>query len=468
MTTKKDGNNTPNEASSSGAKGKHDANEQADTVDPKKVDQPQQGEQTTSQQTPQSTVSTNQQTSAQSTPPEQPVTAGQLPKKRNLVSFIALTTSVITLGLVGAIAYIDYDVGYYLKHEGTKFNPELAASTAVDQLDKKVGGDIQQIKNVSRQSQQQLQQLVNKQQQQTQSVRNQANDLSESLSNLRQQFNQMQGTSRDDWQLAEVEYMLRLANQRLLTEKDANGVEAILASADKILAGLDNYSLYPVREALAKDLVAVRAIPSIDLEGLYLQLSALEGAITRLPLIPPAGYEPEAPAQVAAINEESGEKGILEHAKSRIEGLWNGFTQYFRFSTDRDKPVELLLTPNEELYLRHNLRLMLEQAQLALLQGQQEIYLNSLSKAELWIKTYFSLSNRDAESMLGQLDELQDVKLTQKMPDISGSLKAIKAYIDNLHRYHEGKLPKNKSDSDTSAEASNSNALMSEVQRTLN
>lgn len=468
MTTKKDGNNTPNEASSPDAKGKHDVNEQANTVNPKKADQqPPQEEQSTNLQASQPAPD-SQHSMAQKTPPAEQAIAGQMPKKRNLVSIIALTTSVITLGLVGAIAYIDYDVGYYFKHEGTKFNPELTTSAAVEQLDNKLGGELQQMKRANQQSQQQIQQLVSKQQQQTQSVRNQANDLSESLSNLRQQFNQMQGTSRDDWQLAEVEYMLRLANQRLLTEKDAQGVEAILVSADKILAGLDNYSLYPVREALAKDLVAVRAIPSIDLEGLYLQLSALEGAINKLPLIPPAGYEPEKPTQVTTSDEEKVDDGFFEYAQNHIAGLWDGFTQYFRFSTDRDKPVELLLTPNEELYLRHNLRLMLEQAQLALLQGKQEIYLNSLSKAELWVKNYFSLSSRDAESMLGQLAELQNVKLAQKMPDISGSLKAIKAYIDNLHRFHEGKLPKNKSESDTSTEAGSRNALMSEVQRTQN
>ena len=47
-----------------------------------------------------------------------------------------------------------------------------------------------------------------------------------------------------DWQLTEVEYLLRLANHRLRLERDADGATALLSSADGILADIDEFAFH--------------------------------------------------------------------------------------------------------------------------------------------------------------------------------------------------------------------------------
>ncbi|MDE1461424.1 uroporphyrinogen-III C-methyltransferase [Spartinivicinus poritis] len=362
--------------------------------------------------------------------------------KRGWSGPIALVISLAALVGVGGIAYLDYDVRYFLDKKQS-FNPVEVSQAEAAKVESKLAESVSaarqqmssEVDEVSTQLTQQRQQLRNTEQKLKQDVLG----VAENISNLRRQFNQMQGTSRDDWQLAEVEYMLRLANQRLLTEGDIRGVEAILVSADAILRGLDNYSLYSVREALANDLAAVRAVEQTDVEGTYLQISALVSQVMELPLMPVSDYQKN---QSEPPKAEQTDTGFSDKVSAKLKQTWSNFSDHLRINISRDKPVQVLLTPKEELFLRQNLRMMFEQAQLALLQQNQLIYSNSLEKAANWLKEYFIYESAKVAAINKQLKQLAAIKLNPTLPDISGSLKATKQYIDELHRLHKGKLPR--------------------------
>jgi len=95
-------------------------------------------------------------------------------------------------------------------------------------------------------------------------------------------LNQLHGSNRADWLLAETEYLLRLANQRLTIETDVRGAEAILVSADKVLAETDDPGLIPVRKKLAEEILSLQAISSLDIDGLYVKLEALISSLDQL------------------------------------------------------------------------------------------------------------------------------------------------------------------------------------------
>ena len=73
------------------------------------------------------------------------------------------------------------------------------------------------------------------------------------LSDAIKQVEAGRSTSEADWRLAEAQYLLRLANQRVLMEQRPEGALTLLRSADKVLADLDDVSLYGLRQALAQD-----------------------------------------------------------------------------------------------------------------------------------------------------------------------------------------------------------------------
>ena len=71
---------------------------------------------------------------------------------------------------------------------------------------------------------------------------------------------------------------------------------------------------------------------------------------------------------------------------------------------------------------------MFEQAQLALLANQPELYQRALEKAASWLNRYYQLDeHRDA--LLQQIDTLAEVKVDAELADISGSLRSLKEYI---------------------------------------
>ena len=80
---------------------------------------------------------------------------------------------------------------------------------------------------------------------------------------------------------------------------------------------------------------------------------------------------------------------------------------------------------------------MLEQAQLALLQRKQAFYDASLEKAHGWIATYFEEKDSTTQSLRNGITELQGVKVTAEMPDISGSLRTLKGYLSQMAKLKE-------------------------------
>ena len=260
-------------------------------------------------------------------------------------------------------------------------------------------------------------------------------ELQTRLTQSIQQVNAKQSNSRKDWLLAESEYLLRLANQRIMMENTSQGALALLKSADKILQETDDVAIYPVRKALASDLAALEAIPTFDLEGSYLKLAALNEQVENLRLIPLTDKN-KLPSLIQEITpdavSESWTQGIKESWAKAVDKL-----EKLIVIQHRDDAIEPLLSPEQTYYLQQNLHLMLEQAQLALLQKNQAVFDLSLEKAGTWTSTYFEEGDAATQALLRGITELKALHIAPNMPDISGSLKALKTYLQELTKLKE-------------------------------
>ena len=207
--------------------------------------------------------------------------------------------------------------------------------------------------------------------------------LLERVDSLSRRVRELEGSSRDQWQLAEVEYLLRLANQRLLMGDNVSASEGLLISADGILSRLDDYSLFPVRQALAEDLAELKAGGSFDKETTYLRLTTLSNLIPSLVLLDEQRLNSPLPAKaVTTTISESNAETWQEKIKVALMEVWLEFVGLFRINTSSDEPVEMLLSFEQEQAVRQNLRLMIEQAKLAILTREQGVYQDSLEQAE--------------------------------------------------------------------------------------
>jgi len=235
------------------------------------------------------------------------------------------------------------------------------------------------------------------------------------LDSLQQIAGQAPPSSRE-WKVAEVAYLLRIANHRLLMERDVNGALELLRAADVILAELDDFSFYQVRSNLVEEIRALEAVDSNDLTGIYLELEAMKRELSRLPLKLPEYLEVRSRQTTADAQ--------------TAQGFWptlrTELASKFRIRSFNDE-IKPLLSPQEAVYLELNLRLMLERAQLAALRREQLVFSDSLETAADWLTEYLDVSDTQVRGAVDDLREVAQIQLDVDMPDISGSLSALQA-----------------------------------------
>ena len=267
---------------------------------------------------------------------------------------------------------------------------------------------------------------------QTKQVQGDITELTQRLDSTTSKVLALTNLNRDDWKLAEVDYLLRMANQRILMEHEAVNSLALAESANGVLAELQNADLFPARKKLTEEIEALKLANKVDREGIYLQLLAITQQIENLPLIEPLFEEDE--ETIAALNdsEEAPTPSLWQSVKNVSKAAWHKLSIYVRVR-DQGRRVDAILPPEDQMYLKQNLRLMLEQAQIGLLREEQHVYQASLDKAQNWIRDYYPL-NDQAQIVLNDLDQLKKSNVQQPLPDFTGSAALVKEYLRQKDR----------------------------------
>jgi uroporphyrin-3 C-methyltransferase len=258
----------------------------------------------------------------------------------------------------------------------------------------------------------------------------QLEQLEASLALQRQEITRFGATDRKDWLLAEVEYLLRLVNQRLIMAGDVVAAAALLKSADAILLELEDVSLHGVRAAVAADLAAVRAVPKVDVEGLYLRLSGLIEQVDGLAIF----QLPTRDEVLVAVPAEDWQQRFQQGYEQALGKL----SDYIVIRR-RDVPYEALMDPQWEGLVRQNLRMLLEQAQVALLSGNQVLFRESLQRGGHWVEQFFEVDEAGSRALAQELHALTQVPIATSIPDVSASLLQLDKAMERRLQLQDGK-----------------------------
>lgn len=224
------------------------------------------------------------------------------------------------------------------------------------------------------------------------------------------------GRADAGWVLAETEYLLRIANQRLLLHGDVATALAALNGADERLRELGDPHYLPVREQIARERDALEAVPAVDVDGLSSRVSALIGQVDGLPVaashLPPAESTETQPGGAPPVARDWRELPAL---------IWRSLRELVSIRR-HDEPVRPMLPPQREYFLRQNLRLQLEAARLALLRQDGPLFRDSLATARDWLGAYFDRQQPSVQKAIASLDELGGHTIRPALPDISASL----------------------------------------------
>jgi uroporphyrin-III C-methyltransferase len=240
--------------------------------------------------------------------------------------------------------------------------------------------------------------------------------VEEVLAEQRKELARFSPSDRNSWLLAEAGHLLRLANQRLVMAGDPVAAQALLSSADAVLREMDDASLHAVRAAVAVDIASLRAVPRIDVEGIYLRLAALLEQADTLVIF----QLPEQPARPAPEAAEDWQGRLQQGYAAALAKLSD-----YIIIRRRDVPMQALMDPQWERLVRQNLRMLLEQAQVAALSGNQILYTASLDRAQQWLAQFRESDEVTAQAMATEISRLVDLSVNVAQPDISRSLQAL-------------------------------------------
>ncbi len=112
------------------------------------------------------------------------------------------------------------------------------------------------------------------------------------LTNAVLQIQRQLGKTRGDWLIADAEYLLSVAGQRLHLMGDVETTRQALEAADQRLRESGDAAAFKVRDEIAKELATLDAIPAIDLVGMYSTLQSLSSRVNHLTLFLPYEGKP--------------------------------------------------------------------------------------------------------------------------------------------------------------------------------
>ena len=226
----------------------------------------------------------------------------------------------------------------------------------------------------------------------------------------------------DSFALEEVEQLLRIANHSAALSGDAGTALTALQLADRRLQDLGNPGLLEVRKQIGAELTQLKSVEPVDLPGIAVRLSNMSRNVEQLPLLNepdrllPSGGDPAATAQTPDDDDAWMRAGreLLADLRNlvRIQNV-----------SESAKP---LLTPEHRYFLFNNLKVMLSGSQIAALRKDSATFRSNLDQAKQWLQEYFDTEQHAVRQLIADIDELSKVDLAPQLPDISGSLTALK------------------------------------------
>ncbi len=203
--------------------------------------------------------------------------------------------------------------------------------------------------------------------------------------------------------LAEVDYLLRLANERLKLFSDPVAADQALEIADMHLAAMDNPMYLGVRKDIATARGELATINMPDYVGITSQLDTIQEFTAALPF--------RGSAPVVQESESEAEAGWWEKVKS----VFSNLVTIRRSTAEENERISL----EDKDYIRQRLWLQLEIAHLSLMRREQGAFRNSLEQVRETLAAWFDSGDSAYQSANSGIDELLALEIEVDVPDIS-------------------------------------------------
>lgn len=242
--------------------------------------------------------------------------------------------------------------------------------------------------------------------------------------------------SRDENIVADVEAALRVAMQQSSLTGSAGPLVATLQQIDMRLARHNQPRLERVRRAANRDLDRLKTLGAVDIANLTLRLDEAMRMVDGLPLLaqadPRIAQQPAAAASrpAAAASSASAAATWRDRAahwwQSGTAAVANELRSLVRVSSI-EHPEAMLMAPEQQFFLRENLKLRLLNARLALLSRQFDIAQSDIRDAQSALDRHFERRAKRVVALGEMLRQVSAQSRQTGMPQPDDTLAALAA-----------------------------------------
>ena len=331
---------------------------------------------------------------------------------------LSLLAILIALGVGGAGYYFGQQKVDEFQQKLTALEAQINNKTVVSAPAQEVKFDttqLAQLESANKATQNkiaQVEELINAKSHELVGLQSQINKVSA-------QANAQQPT---DWLFSESDFLLNTALRKLVLDNDVDTAVSLLKLADETLAKVNNSQSAAIRSAINQDLKQLLSVAGVDQNAVMQKLSQLANTVDELPVL-----------DVNFGDDQNATKlsdSLSDWAENAEKSATSFLNHFIRISPKHGADRKELLAPNQDIYLRENIRLRLQLAIMAVPRQQNELYKQSLEAVASWIRSYFDTNAEVTQSFLKSVDELSEVSIYVDVPSQLQSLSMLDKYLN--------------------------------------
>jgi len=219
---------------------------------------------------------------------------------------------------------------------------------------------------------------------------------------------ELYGRDKNDWQLAEVEYLMRVAQHKLILQDDFEGAAITLQAASDKIGLTGDPGLLPVRVMISEEIAELKTRKRADLVGMTLILAQLgrQARVLRPGFAIRIDETPVAPVEVE----------VSQDWLARLIAFIDSLVEVRNEATEPSEIEANIVDVGASL--EDNLKL----ARWAVLERDARQYQLLIEQSLRLFAEFYDLDNAANSEFMAQLQDLQKMVLKPEKPDITGSL----------------------------------------------
>jgi len=256
-----------------------------------------------------------------------------------------------------------------------------------------------------------LETTIKQQAQELDAAKSQQGEMAKQLDEVQQKVAAISGTDAKTWLLSQSDFLVKLAGRKLWSDQDVTTAAALLKSADASLADMNDPSLITARRALTEDIASLAAVSQVDYDGIILKVNQLANQVDNLRLAD--NNNDDSPMD----NDDSELSASLGEWRVNLQKSWQSFMDSFITIRRRDETAVPLLAPNQDIYLRENIRSQLLAAVQAVPRHQDETYKQALDNVSTWVRAYYDTDDAATKAFLDDIEKLSQQSISMDVPE---------------------------------------------------